>query len=90
MATFYAHAGSSNDNAFNDSRVFMHFSSKKQMLSKQDEIWETSDKTKNLIPCRASLVNRELGKEKYLAPNGFVYSCFEDYIEDQELEDTLY
>lgn len=91
---FYAHKGSSNDNAFTTidgfpTRTFMAFNTKAEREAAREKIWQQSGKQKNLIDCKREFVEEYFGKNFYVAPNNEIYSDYESYSEEQEWQANL-
>jgi len=77
---YYAHKGSSSDNAFtvledgNPIREFMGFETKKERISEQDKIWKESNQEQNLIFCTRKFVEKYYGRDFYVDEKGYVQS----------------
>ena len=74
---FYAHEGSSSDNAFTvidgfPIRRFVGFETKKERLEEQDRIWKESNHETNLIFCTRKFVEEFLGRNFYVNKYGFI------------------
>lgn len=88
---FYAHEGFSTDNAFttyngNPVRTFRAFETEKERQEEQDRLWEESNRERNLIFCTRPFVEKYMGRNFYVASDGYVFRSREDYCELNELE----
>lgn len=78
---YYAHEGSSNDNAFTTdhgmpTRVFRVFKSKQEREEYRKKIWMESNHQTNLIDCTRLFVEKWNGKN-FVVSNGVVYTDVE-------------
>lgn len=88
---YYAHKGNSSDNAFTTrdgqpTRTFMAFDSKKEREEAREKIWKESGHQKNLIDCKRDLVVEYYGNDFFVAPNNQIYSDYDAYEFEQEME----
>lgn len=71
---YYAHKGSSSDNAFTThdnapKRIFLAFETKKERQQAQDNIWSESNYEQNLIFCDRKMVEKFFGKDFIVVKN---------------------